>query len=102
MGGLAPRTPQWKRRSQFSDSPDATAARADPIDKKESDLLAGRDITALSVDELSQFDALVTLERQAVAKLVASQSSDAHFLTVLVNDVLPVLMQIAKVVLPIL
>ncbi len=74
----------------------------DAIDKKESDLLAGRDITALSIDEVTQFHALVTLERQAVAKLAASQSSNANFLTVLVNDVLPVLIQVAKIVLPIL
>ena len=71
------------------------------IQKKESDLLAGRDITALSVDELTQFHALVAVERPLVSKLVTQQSQNS-FLTVLVNDVLPVLIQVVKVVIPLL
>lgn len=71
------------------------------IQKKESDLLAGRDITELSVDELTQFHALVNLEQQLVTKLV-NQPNQKSFLSTLVNDVLPTLVQVAKIVIPLL
>jgi hypothetical protein len=71
------------------------------VQKKESDLLAGRDITELSVDELTQFHALVTLERQVVTKLVTQKDRNG-FLSALVNDVLPVLAQVVKIVIPLL
>jgi hypothetical protein len=72
------------------------------IQKKETDLLAGRDITALSVDELTQFHALVAVERQVVSKLVAAPPGQNGFLSVLVNDVLPTLLQVVKIVIPLL
>jgi hypothetical protein len=72
----------------------------DAIQKKEVALLAGRDITDLSVDELTQFHALVDVERQLVTKLVGQPSN--NFITVLVNDVLPTLAQVAKIVIPLL
>jgi hypothetical protein len=80
---------------------DNLQAAVGAIQKKESDLLAGRDITALSVDEQTQFHALVTMEQQIVSKLL-TQPQRKDFLTVLVTDVLPVLVQVAKIIIPLL
>jgi hypothetical protein len=71
------------------------------IQQKEADLLAGRDITALSVDELTQFHALVSTEQQLVSKLL-TQPQRIDFMNVLVTQVLPVLVQVAKIVIPLL
>ncbi len=71
------------------------------VQKKEADLRAGRPITALSADELTQFHALLDVEDQLVNKLL-NQPNKTNFLTTLVNDVLPVLVQVAKIVIPLL
>jgi hypothetical protein len=73
----------------------------DAIQKKEADLRAGRDLAALSTDELTQFHALLDAEDSLVNKLL-TQPDRSSFLSALVNDVLPVLVQVAKVVIPLL
>lgn len=67
------------------------------IQQKETDFLNGRQIADLSTDELTQFNALADVEHQLVIKLL-KQPNPKSFLTVLVNDVLPVLVQAAKTV----
>ena len=71
------------------------------VQQKESDLLNGRAIPALSVDELTQYHALSDVEHQLVTKLLTT-SDPRSFLSVLVTDVLPVLVQGAKIVIPLL
>jgi hypothetical protein len=71
------------------------------VQKKEGDLRAGRPVTALSADELTQFHALLDVEDQLVTKLL-TQPNKTGFLTVLVNDVLPILVQAVKIVIPLL
>jgi hypothetical protein len=70
------------------------------IRKKEETLLNGRQIGDLTLDELAQFHALSDVEHQLVIKLLKTPRSD--FLAVLVNDVLPVLVPIAKLVVQLL
>jgi hypothetical protein len=71
------------------------------IQKKEADLQAGRPMTSLSADELTQFHALLDLEDKLVNKLVA-EPNKKDFITILVNDVLPTLVQVVKIVVPLL
>ena len=71
------------------------------VQQKEVDLLKGRPITSLSVDELTQYHALSDVEHQLVTKLLTTSNTQG-FLSVLVNDVLPILVQVAKVVIPLL
>jgi len=72
------------------------------IRKKQADFLHGREITALSVDELSQFSALADVEHQLVNKLLKAPPERENFLGVLVHDVLPTLIRVGKVVVPLL
>ena len=71
------------------------------VQQKELNLLSGRSILDLSVDELTQFHALSDVEHQLVLKLLKAPDQRA-FLAVLVEDVLPVLVKVAKIVVPIL
>jgi hypothetical protein len=71
------------------------------IQKKEADLRAGRDLDELSADELTQFHALLDVEDKLVNKLL-KQPDKKSFIAILVNDVLPVLVQVAKIVIPLL
>ena len=71
------------------------------VQQKEINLLAGRSILDLSVDELTQFHALSDVGHQLVMKLLKAADQRA-FLTVLVEDVLPVLVKVAKIVVPLL
>jgi hypothetical protein len=73
----------------------------DAIQKKESDLRAGRDLDELSADELTQFHALLDVEDKLVNKLL-KQPDKTSFIAILVNDVLPVLVLVAKIVIPLL
>jgi hypothetical protein len=72
------------------------------IRDKETSFLRGRDIMALSVDELAQFSALSDVEHQLANRLLKLPPTRNDFLTVLVRDVLPVLATAAKIVVPIL
>jgi hypothetical protein len=71
------------------------------IQQKEIDLLAGRKITDLSVTELTEFHALVDTESKLVTKL-ANTPTGTSFISILVNDVLPTLVQVAKLIIPLL
>ncbi len=72
------------------------------IREKEKTFLRGREITALSVDELAQFSALSDVQHQLVNKLLKAPPEAKGFLGVLMHDVLPVLLSLAKVVVRIL
>ncbi|HEY6882100.1 MAG TPA: hypothetical protein VI299_28920 [Polyangiales bacterium] len=72
------------------------------IRAKEEAFLNGRPIAQLGVEELSQFDALSDVEHQLANKLLQSPPDAKKFLTVLVQDVLPALVSVAKVVVPLL
>jgi hypothetical protein len=80
--------------------PDDLQGAVNAIQKKEADLLAGRDVTDLSVEELTQLHALSDIERQIVGKLINQPRNT--FLTVLVNDVLPTLVNVVKIIIPLL
>jgi hypothetical protein len=82
-------------------TPATLRSAVDAVVQKENALLAGRSIAQLSVAELSQFHALSDVEHQLVLKLLKT-APGKPFLTTLVNDVLPVLVQVAKVVIPLL
>ena len=71
------------------------------VQQKELNLLAGRSILGLSVDELTQFHALSDVEHQLVLKLLKAPDQRT-FLAVLVEDVLPVLVKVGKIVVPLL
>ena len=71
------------------------------LQQKEADLLNGRSLVELSVTELTQFHALSDVEHQLVMKLLMSPDQ-ADFLSVLTNEVLPVLVQAAQIVIPLL
>ena len=71
------------------------------VQQKEINLLAGRSILSLSVDELTQFHALSDVEHQLVMKLLKAPDQRT-FLAVLVEDVLPVLVKVGKIVVPLL
>jgi hypothetical protein len=71
------------------------------VQQKEINLLAGRSILDLSVDELTQFHALSDVEHQLVLKLLKAPDQRT-FLAVLVEDVLPVLVKVGKIVVPLL
>lgn len=61
-------------------SPDTLQSAVGAIQKKEADLLAGRDVTDLSVDEQTQFHALISTEQAIVSKLL-TQPQKNNFLT---------------------
>lgn len=82
-------------------SPPTLQHAIDAVVQREGALLGSRSISQLSVDELTQFHALSDVEHQLVLKLLKAPQGKP-FLTVLVNDVLPVLVQVAKVVIPLL
>jgi hypothetical protein len=72
------------------------------IRKKQSDFLRGREISQLPFDELLQFSQLADAEGVLVREEMKQLSANADFLSWLVSDALPVLVKVAKVVVPIL
>jgi hypothetical protein len=72
------------------------------IRKKQSDFLRGREISQLPFEELLQFSQLADAEGVLVREEMKQLSSNANFLSWLVSDALPVLVKVAKVVIPIL
>jgi hypothetical protein len=72
------------------------------VRKKEAAVLNSRNIPQLSLDELTQYHALSDVEHQLVTKLLAAAPNRSGFLEVLVQQVLPALISVAKIVVPLL
>jgi hypothetical protein len=71
------------------------------IDTKQAALLRGRDMSALSVDELTRYSALSRV-RLLLTTQKLQDAMKPTFLNWLVDDALPTLVQIAPVVIPLL
>jgi hypothetical protein len=79
---------------------DLSAAIAE-VDAKQAALLRGRDMSALSVEELTQYSALSRF-RLVLTTQNLRDAMTPKFLNWLVDDALPTLVQIAPVVIPLL
>jgi hypothetical protein len=71
------------------------------VDAKQAALLRGRDLSALSVEELTQYSALSRF-RLVLTTQNLQDAMTPKFLNWLVDDALPTLVQIAPVVIPLL
>jgi hypothetical protein len=81
--------------------PDQIEDAVQQVVKKENDLLAGRSLTALSVEEAVQYSTLVDSELTLqTAKL--KRAMDADFYSWVLKEGLPDLVATAKVLLPLL
>lgn len=65
-------------------------------------LLAGKSVVELPTDKLAQYDALLDVENQLTRKYAANFGMTAEWVAWLVDDALPNLIKVAKVVLPLL
>jgi hypothetical protein len=73
------------------------------VQSKKAAFRAGRSLAALGAHELEQYDALLDAESVLVMKqLHTVDASSVDFLGTLVDDVLPVLTKVAKLVIPLL
>jgi hypothetical protein len=72
------------------------------IRKKQKDFLRGRKISELSIDELLQFGQLADAESILVREEMKQLGASPKFLGWLIDDALPVLVKVAKVVIPII
>jgi hypothetical protein len=69
---------------------------------KEAALLNGQSVMALSTDKLAQYDALLDTENLLMRKFAANAGKTAEWVSWLVDDALPDLIKVAKVVVPLL
>lgn len=69
---------------------------------KQVALLAGKSVMELPTDKLAQYDALLDVENQLMRKYAANAGMTAEWVSWLVDDALPMLIKVAKVVLPLL
>lgn len=65
-------------------------------------LLAGKSVVELPTDKLAQYDALLDVENQLTRKYAVSFGMTAEWVGWLVDDALPNLIKVAKIVLPLL
>lgn len=70
------------------------------IRQKEDALRGGKPLSALSTDKLKQYSDLVDAETALADQEVKNIGKNPTFFQVLVNDVLPVLLRVASVVIP--
>jgi hypothetical protein len=84
-------------RLTLKDIEDAVAE----VQAREDSFLGGRKIADLSVDELTQFQALADTEHALVLREI-KQIGTLKFWQWLVDDVLPTLLTVAKIALPLL
>lgn len=69
---------------------------------KEKALLAGKSVMDLSIEKLAQYDALLDVENQLMRKFAANVTKRDQWITWLIDDGLPVLIRVGKVVIPLL
>jgi hypothetical protein len=81
--------------------PQVTSA-LEQIRGKEVALLGGQSVMDLSTEKLAQYDALLDVENQLMRKYAANAGKNVEWVSWLVDDALPILIKVAKVVLPIL
>jgi hypothetical protein len=81
--------------------PAVTKALVD-IRTKQGALLAGKSVMELPTDKLAQYDALLDVENQLMRKFATNTGRTEEWVSWLVDDALPVLIKVAKVVLPLL
>ena len=72
------------------------------IRAKQVALLAGKSVMELPTDKLAQYDALLDVENQLMRKFAAGSGKTEEWVSWLVDDALPVLIKVAKVVIPLL
>lgn len=65
-------------------------------------LLGGKSVVELPTDKLAQYDALLDVENQLTRKYATNYGMTAEWVAWLVDDALPNLIKVAKVVLPLL
>jgi len=110
-------TMTWEK---FIDSPEASTAQGQltgvlngltqpnvtkalvQVRSKQTALLAGKSVVELPTDKLAQYDALLDVENQLMRKYAADFGMTAECVSWLVDDALPQLIKVAKVVLPLL
>jgi len=69
---------------------------------KQTALLGGKSVMELPTDKLAQYDALLDVENQLMRKYAANAGMTSEWVSWLVDDALPMLIKVAKVVLPLL
>ena len=69
---------------------------------KQKALLGGQSLMAVSTEKLAQYDALLDVENQLMRKFAANAGKTAEWVSWIVDDALPHLIKVAKVVLPLL
>lgn len=69
---------------------------------KEAAVLNGQSPIHLSTEKLAQYDALLDVENQLMRKFAANASKSTAWVSWVIDDMLPVLIKVAKVVIPIL
>lgn len=69
---------------------------------KEAAVLNGQSPIQLSTEKLAQYDALLDVENQLMRKFAANASKSTAWVSWVVDDMLPVMIKVAKVVIPIL
>jgi hypothetical protein len=72
------------------------------IRTKEAALLNGQSVMDLSADKLAQYDALLDVENQLMRKYAANFGKTADWVSWIVDEALPDLIRVAKVVVPLL
>jgi len=72
------------------------------IHAKQVALVAGKSVMDLPTDKLAQYDALLDVENQLMRKFAAGSGKTEEWVSWLVDDALPDLIKVAKVVLPLL
>lgn len=110
-------TMSWDK---FIDSPEASTAKGqlssiltgltqpnvnkalEQVRGKQTALLAGKSVVELPTDKLAQYDALLDVENQLTRKYAANFGMTSDWMSWLVDDALPNLIKVAKVVLPLL
>jgi hypothetical protein len=74
----------------------------DTVHAKKKALLGGLSVIQLSTDKLAQYDALLDVENQLVRKYAANASKSAEWVSWIIDDALPDLVKVAKIVIPLL
>jgi hypothetical protein len=69
---------------------------------KQVALLAGKSVMELPTDKLAQYDALLDVENQLMRKYAANAGMTVAWVSWLVDDALPALIKVARIVLPLL
>lgn len=69
---------------------------------KQVALLGGKSVMELATDKLAQYDALLDVENQLMRKWAANAGMTVDWVSWLVDEALPVLIKVAKVVVPLL